>query len=84
MAAIRILLVISDPTTLEKFRGLLQQQKEEIEVAGEVSAIRAGLELAEKLKPDLVLLDLDLLREVGFDRIQQIRKGGNALNPNAN
>ena len=74
MKAIRILQVIADPATLEKFRGLLLQQKEEMEVAGEASTASVGLDLAEKLKPDMILIDLVLLKESGFDLIRQLKK----------
>jgi NarL family two-component system response regulator LiaR len=69
-AAIRVLLV-DDHTMLR--HGLRQTlQDRGFDVVGEASNGRAGVELAEKLKPDVVVMDLDMPQMNGIEATRAI------------
>jgi len=70
--AIRIL--IADDHTLfrEAVRYLLEQEKDLL-VVGEATTGRDAIELAAKLKPDLLLLDLTMPRMSGMDVLRALQ-----------
>ncbi len=59
-------------------RGVIQLIREvpEFEVVGEASSGEAGIELAQKLNPDLILLDLNMRDMSGVDVLKVIKAGG--------
>jgi DNA-binding NarL/FixJ family response regulator len=70
---VRILLVDDDP----QFRRLLQlvlRRVEDFACVGEAAEGKAGVEQAERLRPDVVLLDLMMPGMDGFEALPRIRE----------
>lgn len=57
--ALRVLLVDDEPPALQRLVHALNSM-DDVEIAGTAEDGRAALDLAEKLKPDLVLLDIEM------------------------
>jgi DNA-binding NarL/FixJ family response regulator len=70
----RCLIVDDSRHFLEAARGLLRRQGVTV-VGTAMSAAEAG-ELVADLRPDVVLVDIDLGGESGFDLIMQLRSAG--------
>src|SRR6478672_9074371 len=70
MAKIRVLLADDHTMVVEAFRKMLEP---EFEVVGIALDGRKLLELAQKLKPDVVLLDLGMPLLDGFDAGRQLK-----------
>jgi DNA-binding NarL/FixJ family response regulator len=76
--ALRSLIVDDNPSFLEAARALLERQG--MSVVGVASNGAEGLRQAEALQPDVVLVDISLGEESGFDVARQLveehRAGG--------
>src|SRR5437867_8888478 len=73
------ILIIEDHTLFrEGLKSLLQGNKD-YEIIGEAADGREGIRLAEKLKPDLVLLDLILPGMHGLEVLRKLQKLTNVL-----
>lgn len=66
----RCLIVDDSPRFLEAARGLLQRQG--ITVVGVASTSAEALEQAAELRPDVILVDIDLGGESGFELAGQL------------
>lgn len=75
---LRCLIVDDDPRFGEEARGLLEQ--EGVSVVGVATSGDEALRLAERLEPDVTLIDISLGDESGFDvaRLLVERAGGHA------
>lgn len=73
MTTLRILVVDDHAVVRRGVRGLLEAQPE-WEICGEATTGREAVELARRLKPDVVVLDLSLPELNGLDVTQQILK----------
>ena len=67
-------LIADDHTILRDTLRLLLEMHEEIEIVGEASDGREAIDLAEKLKPDVVLMDTAMPGLNGIEATTQIRK----------
>jgi two-component system response regulator NreC len=67
--------VIAEDYTIlrEGLRSLLSSHSE-IDVVGEAEDGRQAIQMVEKLKPDLILMDLSMPRMNGMDAIREIKK----------
>lgn len=72
----RIVLVDDNSRFLRAARSLLEKQG--LAVVGVASTSEEALRRAEELRPDVVLLDIDLGAESGFDVTRQLTTGGMA------
>lgn len=70
---IRILLADDHALMRRGIRDLLETDSE-LEVAGEASDGREAVRMAEKLKPDVMIIDLAMPELNGLDAIRQIRR----------
>ena len=69
---LRCLIVDDSPSFLDAATNLLE--REGIEVVGTASSVAAGLEEAKKLEPDVVLVDVMLGPESGFDLARSLHE----------
>jgi pilus assembly protein CpaE len=70
---IRVLIADDIPETRENLRKLLYFEAD-IEIAGEASDGRAAIEEAKKLKPDIVLMDINMPDMDGISASQEISR----------
>jgi two-component system response regulator NreC len=73
MPRIRVLLVDDHAIVRAGIRSLLSLQPD-IQVVGEASSGEEALELAERLRPDVVLMDLRLKGMSGLEAIRELKK----------
>jgi DNA-binding NarL/FixJ family response regulator len=76
---LRCLIVDDSPRFGEEARALLE--REGISVVGVARSGNEALRLVEALRPDLVLLDISLGKESGFDVARRLVDGSNADPP---
>jgi DNA-binding NarL/FixJ family response regulator len=71
----RCLIVDDEPLARE---GLLRHLKahQQVEVVGEAENVSAALRLVEEVRPDLILLDVQLRGETGFDLLAKLAPPG--------
>lgn len=53
-------------------KGILSENCENIQLVGEANSVEKGAELIESLKPDLVILDIEMPDGTGFNLINQL------------
>ena len=64
------LLIVDDHTVVRKgLQALLSSEKYDIDVIGEASDGDQAIELAQKLQPDVILMDLQLPKKSGLEAI---------------
>jgi CheY-like chemotaxis protein len=73
------LIVDDDDGFLEVARGLLE--REQIDVVGVASDSAGALRLATSARPDVVLIDVNLGDESGFDLVRYLAGSGDAVPP---
>jgi DNA-binding NarL/FixJ family response regulator len=69
---VRCLIVDDSRRFADAARALLERQG--VQVVGVASNAAEALRLAEQLRPDVTLLDIDLGRESGFDVARQLHR----------
>ncbi|MEM7106467.1 MAG: LytTR family DNA-binding domain-containing protein [Bacteroidota bacterium] len=67
---IKTLLVDDEPRARNTVRTFIDKFIDDVEVIGEAVSVESGIEAIERLKPDLVLLDIDLQVGTGFDLLE--------------
>lgn len=77
MAAIR-LLIVEDHDFFRRTIALLLEREERIEIVGAVASGEQALALVHSLRPDVVLMDLNLPGLSGLATIEQIVPGADA------
>ena len=75
---VRIVLVDDHKLVRAGIRALLQQV-EGLEVIGEADDGRDGVEVAERLQPDVVLMDISMKGLNGIDAAAQLRRRNPAV-----
>lgn len=73
------LIVDDDDGFLEAARALLE--REHIDVVGVASDSAGAMRLTTSVRPDVVLIDINLGDESGFDLVDSIASLGNAVSP---
>ena len=73
MDAITVLLIEDDPMVREVNRGFIERV-ENCRVVGYASNGREGLEQIERLKPELVFMDIFMPEQDGISTIRAIRE----------
>ena len=71
MSKIRVLLADDEPIVRRGLAMLLQQESD-IEVVGEAGEGEEAVELAQRLRPDVVLMDIGMPGISGLDATRQI------------
>jgi DNA-binding NarL/FixJ family response regulator len=77
--ALSCLIVDDTPAFLTAARGLLERQG--VTVVGTVSTGAQALRHAARLRPDVVLVDIDLDGESGFDLARLLHSNGDGMPP---
>lgn len=70
---IRVLLVDDQPILTDGIRSLLSARGTEFEVVGQISQSKEVLQAAQKLKPDQILLDIDMPEKSGLDVLRDLK-----------
>jgi DNA-binding NarL/FixJ family response regulator len=73
MKAVRVLVADDHEVVREGVRGLIERQPD-LEVCALATTGREAVDLAQKTKPDVVVLDMTMPELDGLDAIRQIRK----------
>jgi len=69
----KTILIVDDHPLVREGLKVVIQRSPKFEVVGEAGTAREGLQMAEGLKPDLVLLDISLPDESGLELARRIR-----------
>ncbi|MDT8402474.1 MAG: LytTR family DNA-binding domain-containing protein [Bacteroidales bacterium] len=70
---IKAIIIEDEPDLRELNRGLLSANFNEVEIVGETDSVDGGIELIQKEKPDLVLLDIEIKGGTGFNILQKVK-----------
>lgn len=70
---IRAVIIDDEPEIRELNESLLKEYFPEIEMVGQADSVKSGVELITDVKPDLVLLDIEIKGGSGFQILQQLR-----------
>jgi CheY-like chemotaxis protein len=76
---LRCLIVDDSPRFVDAARGLLE--REGITVVGVASNGAEAVQRVERLRPDVVLVDIDLGEESGFDVVRELHRDGRSAPP---
>jgi DNA-binding NarL/FixJ family response regulator len=76
---LRCLIVDDSPRFLDAARGLLE--REGVAVVGVASNGTEAAQHVEQIRPDVVLIDIDLGGESGFDVARQLHRNGSSSPP---
>src|SRR5690349_5627340 len=60
----------------EVLKKMLMDRHRDVQVVGSGHNVREGLELVQKLHPELVFLDIEMPDGTGFDLLQQLTNPG--------
>ncbi|MBK8796296.1 MAG: response regulator transcription factor [Anaerolineales bacterium] len=74
--SIRVILIDDHPIVRSGIRLLLEQAAE-IEIVGEAEQGKAGLQLVERLQPDVVLLDMEMPDMTGVEVMRTLQSENN-------
>ncbi len=69
---ITALLIDDDINLRNGMKGLLQMYAPEIRIIGEADSVESGVEAMDRLKPQVVFLDIQLNDGTGFDILEQL------------
>lgn len=67
---IRAVIIEDEVQNLERLQNLLNGHCVDMEVIGSAASVKAGFELINRTKPDLVFLDIQLTDGTGFDLLE--------------
>ena len=70
----KAVIIDDEPILAEAIEILLQKSFPEIEVAGKAGSVSNAVQLINKINPDLILLDINIMEGTGFDVIDQINE----------
>lgn len=68
------IVVVDDHKLIREMWTRMFSEKEEVEIVGEAGELDEAVELIKKLRPDIVLLDINLFDKSGLEAVPQIRK----------
>lgn len=68
---VSIVVIDDESKARETLINILGLSSEALKVSGEADSVKSGYEMIQKIKPDLVLLDINLSDGTGFDLLQK-------------
>ncbi len=69
---LRTIIIDDEPNARQVIANILELYCENVEVIGQAENVKTGISIIRKLKPDLVLLDIQMPDGSGFDLLKQI------------
>jgi len=69
---IRALIIDDEPSARQVLRYMIENYKSGCKIVGEASTVASGIEQIKKLRPDLLLLDVELPDGTGFDILDNL------------
>lgn len=76
MKNIRVAIIDDEPMSVGVLQTLLEEVADDIEVVGSAGSVNEGVALIERVKPELVFLDIHLKDGYGFDILKQLEYTG--------
>ncbi len=76
---ITALLIDDDQHLRQGMKSLLERHAPEMLIVGEAESVKTGIEAIEKIKPQVVFLDIHLTDGTGFDILEQVAKTNGKL-----
>lgn len=70
----RVVIVDDEPNARQVVRNILEQYCKTVEIVGEASNVKEGVNIINDLKPDLALLDIRMPDGTGFDVLKNVEK----------
>ncbi len=70
----KVVIVDDEPNARQVVRNILEQYCDSVEVVGEAGNVREGVELINKSKPNLALLDIRMPDGTGFDLLKRVNE----------
>ncbi|HEX8270255.1 MAG TPA: LytTR family DNA-binding domain-containing protein [Flavobacterium sp.] len=61
-------------------KALLERYTQDIIIIGEADSVKTGIAVIDKLKPEVIFLDIHLNDGTGFDILEQLAKGNGKIN----
>ena len=71
---ITAVLIDDDKHLREGLKGLFERYTNDIHIIGEAESVKTGVQLLEKMQPQVVFLDIHLSDGTGFDILEQVAK----------
>jgi two-component system, LytTR family, response regulator len=71
---LKTIIIDDERLSLDLIRNMLNEHCPEIDIVGEADNLGAGLELCKKMNPDVVLLDIEISGDTGFDLLVSLPK----------
>jgi two-component system LytT family response regulator len=75
----KTIVIDDEPAARRLMKNLLQEHSDVVEVIGEASNGREAIEKIEKLRPDLIFLDIQMPDLTGFEVIEQLSEKPNII-----
>jgi len=69
---LRTIIIDDEPNARQVIANILELYCDNVEVIGQAENVKTGIRIIKKLKPDLVLLDIQMPDGSGFDLLKQI------------
>ena len=67
------ILTVDDHPVVRAWLAIVIRSQDGLEIAGEAGNSKEALELAERLQPDIIMLDIDLGDENGLDLLPELK-----------
>lgn len=77
---ITALLVDDDQHLRTGLKGLLDRYTNDIAIIGEADSVKTGIEAIEKLRPQVIFLDIHLTDGTGFDILERLKQATGKIN----
>ena len=70
---VKVVIIEDELDLREMNRRLLENNFNDVEIVGETGSVEGGIDLIQKLKPHLVLMDIEIEGGTGFDILQKVK-----------
>lgn len=77
---IKALIIDDEDNARNSLKDDVQEYCKNIQIVGEASGVQSGIETIEKLKPELVFLDVEMGDGTGFDLLEKVAENSGGLN----